>query len=148
MSHDDNDFYFGYGEGKDDDDSEVVAFNVARLRKRLDMSQTALAEAMQEAGQTHWRQNTVSRVETGKQALSFGEVRVLTDILGGDVMAGTFFSKSLRKSARGLQRAVVARRLKQADDALSQALTDIRELRGHFDDKYREAHRGEHHQED
>jgi transcriptional regulator with XRE-family HTH domain len=147
MSDDDNDIYFGIGEGKDDD-SEVVAFNVARLRKGLDMSQTALAEAMQEAGQTHWRQNTVSRVETGKQAFSLGEVRALTDILGGDVMAGTFFSQSLRTSARGLQRAVVARRLKQADDALSQALTDIRELRGHFDDKYREAHRGEHHQED
>ena len=54
----------------------------AWLRKRAGMSQEALAHAMFEAGQRHWYQTTVSRVERGKQELRMSEAVALLRILG------------------------------------------------------------------
>ncbi len=64
------------------DDMERIAWNIARLRKRAGMSQEALARAMVEAGEGHWRQTTVSRVERGKQGLRMSETIALLRILG------------------------------------------------------------------
>lgn len=64
----------------------TLSQNVTRLRKVCGLSQAALAEAMRERGQGHWRQTTVSRIETAKQAVSVGEAVELAAILG-DVLA-------------------------------------------------------------
>lgn len=52
-------------------------------RKRLDvrLSQAALAEEMRKIGQAHWHQNTVSRVEAGKQGVNSLELVSLQEIL-------------------------------------------------------------------
>ena len=55
---------------------------IAWLRKRAGMSQEALALAMVNAGQRHWHQTTVSRVERGKQELRMSEALSLLRILG------------------------------------------------------------------
>ncbi len=144
------------------DDMEVLAFNVARLRKRLGMSQTALAQAMQEQGLSHWRQNTVSRVETGKQELSVRELRALGEILG-PVLGGTDFAGTLAQAARGTLNAMLVLHLRRLHLALDKSMTElaqadaeIRWLRTAFDDDYEPTEQelegrgeglGEHHEE-
>ena len=72
-----------------DGDGATVGANIRQLRKQRGMSQTALAEAMREAGQSHWYQTTVSRVELGTQGLDLDEAGALEDVLGGGIWAGT-----------------------------------------------------------
>lgn len=121
-------------------DDELIAENIVRLRKSKGMSQAALADEMRSHGQDHWRQNTVSRVETGKQDLSFGELRVLTDVLG-NVLEGTSVGATM--SAVGKQLADAARerfvktRLRALDERLTAALDEVHQLRWMFDDDYR-----------
>ena len=121
-------------------DNETIAANVASLRKAQGMSQAALADAMRERGQDHWRQNTVSRVETGKQSLSVGEVIALEEILGGPLMRGTEFNARFKEFSAHVVRAGTAKRLKRADEALTSALEEIRELRWVHDDAFAKAH--------
>lgn len=71
-------------------DAETIGSNITRLREQKGWTQTQLGDAMQEAGQTHWRQTTVSRVERGGQDLRFAELAALVSVLGRDVLAGTF----------------------------------------------------------
>lgn len=129
------------GEEHPGDDAEVIAFQVARLRRHHGMSQTALAEAMRGAGKTHWRQNTVSRIESGKQGLTVSEVSALRTILG-DVLAGTSFSEKARQIADAITERATATRLRNAEAALStaqefieQALKEIQALRTANDDE-------------
>lgn len=66
-----------------------VAANINRLRMAKGLSQSGLADCMREAGATHWRQNTVSRIERGLQPPTFAEVEELASILGHGVLQGT-----------------------------------------------------------
>lgn len=76
-----------------DQSTQTVGASVRKARAAKGMSQKALATAMHDAGLTHWRQNTVSRVENGRQPLDVEELQALTVILGKD-----FLSESIRSS--------------------------------------------------
>lgn len=119
------------------DDDRVVAANVERLRKRAGMTQAELAHAMYSAGQTHWRQNTVSRVEHGRQKMGFEDLEAISGILG-DVLAGTAAGERLRKSAWGFQRRILNQRLGRLEGVLQDALDGVQELRMVYDVDYRE----------
>lgn len=112
-------------------DEQVVAANIARLRKRRGLSQGALAEAMQQAGATWWHQNTVSRVERGLQSVSFKDFDALTTVLPG-VFAGTDLDGISRATARAAERYVVLPRLREVEQQLEQALSHVRELQYAF----------------
>lgn len=71
-----------------DDVRRTMSANVVRLRVAKGWSQSDLAAKMQEAGHTHWRQTTVSRVENGKQRISADDLELLGEVLGGDLLAG------------------------------------------------------------
>lgn len=72
----------------------TIGENIRRLRKAAGLSQVQLADAMRDRGQTHWRQNTVSRVENGRQPLDLSEFEPLAEILG-DFLQGTPEAASL-----------------------------------------------------
>ena len=116
---------------------DVIAFNVVRRRKQLGLSQVALADAMREAGMDHWRQNTVSRIETGKQELTFREVKVLSQILG-NITAGIDSFDQVRRAAGELRDSILSRKLQRAEASLVAALEEIRELRSVFDVTFEE----------
>lgn len=78
----------------------TVGENVRRLRKAAGMSQAELAAAMRERGQLHWRQNTVSRVENGRQPLDFLELEPLGEILG-NILDGTAEAQSISRAFTG-----------------------------------------------
>lgn len=120
-----------YGVRRDGPDAQLVADNMRRLRKAAEMSQGALAEAMRERGETHWRQTTVSRVENARQTLTMGEHRALEDILGPEVIAGTELQKSLRKFAGAVSDAAVTWRVQRLEELLTEAgeyLDDLKRL--------------------
>ena len=54
-------------------------------RKARGMTQEDLARAMRGSGQEHWRQNTVSRVEAGRQEPSLHDARALIGLFGVDL---------------------------------------------------------------
>lgn len=138
---DENDYDIGFNLPADAGDQQRrIAANIAHLRKAAGMSQTALADAMRTAGQDHWRQNTVSRVERGAQRINVGEIRDLSRILGGSVLAGTRVDESVRDVGRSAIDAAVANKLARADRALSDALEQIRALRYVYDDKFSADH--------
>lgn len=120
-------------------DDETIARNIVRLRKAKGLSQSALADAMRERGQDHWRQNTVSRVETGKQSPNFGELRDLTDVLGNVLeetkLGGTLSSLGKHIAEKGRKR-YLDKRLRSLDERLTAALDEVRQLRWMFDDDY------------
>lgn len=123
----------------DEREDQLTGANVARLRKEKGLSQTALAEVMREQGHD-WHQNTVSRIENGRQSLSVGEVRHLGRILGGNVLAGTALGKSMSELASTLTDAAIANGLREAVAALAkamEALTDVQEL---IEDRNRASH--------
>lgn len=125
-------------------DREVVGANIARRRRELSMSQTELAKAMQVAGMTHWRQNTVSRIETGKQEISVREAEALRGIVG-DVLAGTDFASTVRQAAGEFRNKLLDRKLRAVEASLNAALEDVRWLRTVVRGKVEDD--GEHHEE-
>jgi transcriptional regulator with XRE-family HTH domain len=54
------------------------------------MSQRGLAAAMQAAGHA-WHHTTVSRIENGKQEVTWAEIAPLQRVLGGSILEGTGF---------------------------------------------------------
>jgi transcriptional regulator with XRE-family HTH domain len=60
---------------------EYLPDNLRRHRERRGMSQAAVARAMSDCGWS-WHQQTVAKVESGKQAPGWGEVIDLAQILG------------------------------------------------------------------
>lgn len=120
-------------------DDDTIARNIVRLRKAKGLSQSALADAMRERGQDHWRQNTVSRVETGKQSLNFGELRDLTDVLGNvleETKLGGAMSSLGKHIAEKERKRYLDKRLRSLDERLTAALDEVRQLRWMFDDDY------------
>lgn len=115
-------------QAKRDEDEATIGANIARLRKEAGLSQTALAEAMRAAGHD-WHQNTVSRVENGRQRLDVGEMEDLAQIIDGNFLAGTHVEETMRRLARTVVDRAVERRLKRAEVALAQASEALSELR-------------------
>lgn len=72
----------------DDAQAAAIGAQIKQLRKGSRMSQEELASRMRESEQTHWHQNTVSRVEAGKQRVNLAEIHALNAILGGNVIEG------------------------------------------------------------
>lgn len=113
------------------DDQSILGANIARKRRELGMSQTALAIEMRSRGISHWHQATVSRIELGKQPLGVREVQVLNSILG-DITIGTGAQEALvdlQYAAGGLRDRIFDRRLEQAEAALTMALDDLQWMR-------------------
>lgn len=116
--------------GKTDisEDDRVIAGNVKRLREAAGMTQAELAHAMFSAGQTHWRQNTVSRVEHARQKLGMDDLEAISEVLG-NVLEGTEVAQRISASAGALKRSLTLQKLRAADDALAEALMHVRGLR-------------------
>lgn len=119
-------------------DDAVMAANVMRLRKARGMNQTALADAMRAAGQGHWRQTTVSRVELGKQRLTGGEVMALQKILGNEVIDGTAMDTLMKVSYPRVREDAARRALAEAEQALAHALQTVQQLRALYTDDNQE----------
>lgn len=126
--------------GQDDD---LLAANVARLRRSQRLSQAALAEAMRAQGMTHWHQTTASRVELGRQRLTGGEVLALQKILGNEVIAGTELAGVTALAYPAVRSRLAQQALAQAEDALTQALNTVRELRAMFNDEQKDNGHGD-----
>lgn len=78
----------------------LINENMQRLRKAARLSQSELAQAMTERGRP-WHQNTVSRVELGKQEIdSLGDIIVLQEILGPELIEGTPLAQGMDVAAR------------------------------------------------
>lgn len=107
-------------------DRDVIAANVVRLRKSAGMSQNVLASAMRDHGHSAWRQTTVSRVERGVQELRMGEMRALSRILGEGVLAGTKLAATAQEIVAALPKLNVQRALRDAEENLKTALTEVR----------------------
>lgn len=77
-----------------------IGENIKRRRRELGISQKGLAEKMRERGRDSWHQNTVSRVELGRQdVVVYDDVLALQDILGSDLIEGTGWEPSDRVGA-------------------------------------------------
>lgn len=113
------------------DEKATIAANIQRIRKEQGLSQTALANAMQAAGATHWRQTTVSRVEQGKQEIRFDEVKALATVLGPDVFTGTSMKATpdAEVTLQGIRNGVTDSQLAKVEESLTSALTEVRRLR-------------------
>lgn len=120
--------------GATEADLRRVGANIRFARTEKGLSQAALADAMREAGQGHWRQNTVSRVENGRQEVYLGELDALERILGG-VLAGTELESALRDMGNTAQRVITVKRLRQVHQALIEAEKVISELRAIYGDR-------------
>ena len=69
-----------------------IGENMKRLRKAARLSQGELAQMMTDRGR-QWHQNTVSRIELGRQELdSLGDINALQGILGTELLDGTALS--------------------------------------------------------
>lgn len=117
------------------DGPEEIAANIVRLRKQKRLSQSDLAAMMRAAGAGHWRQTTVSRVETGKQALTWQDVQALEAVLG-DVTGGEGAESARRDAAASAEGALVALRLQALErdvrstmEALEGVLVAMSEIR-------------------
>lgn len=71
------------------------------LRKAAGLSQGELAERMRDEGRSNWWQNTVSRIELGRQAVvTLADIMALQKILGTEVVEGTELSAAMKDVAR------------------------------------------------
>jgi transcriptional regulator with XRE-family HTH domain len=104
-----------------DEDGVRIGRNLVSLRKEKGLTQTALADAMREAGQDHWRQNTVSRVEGGQQPLNLGEIRALSRIVSARLLEGTELAEGLRATAEEINALVIREQLTRATALLREA---------------------------
>jgi len=95
--------------------------NLRVLRERAGMSQAALAEKMTERG-ISWRQNTVGRVEAGRQPARFAEIEALAEILHTSI--GRFSWQSAEASATEMVYAAGAR-LRQRYEQVAQAVHEL-----------------------
>jgi transcriptional regulator with XRE-family HTH domain len=122
------------GDAESGSADERLAWNLRMLREQAGISQKAVAEAMTEKGHP-WHQSTVYRVESGKQAVSFGEATDLAAILGTAIDRFTWTSheaisteyvtsraRKVRQSARSAADAIVVllAALTVAEQALAQ----------------------------
>ena len=78
-----------------------IGFNMRELRKAAGLSQGELAERMRDEGRSSWWQNTVSRIELGRQAVvTLADIMALQKILGTEVVEGTELSAAMKDVAR------------------------------------------------
>lgn len=109
-----------------------IGENMQRLRKKAKLSQTELAELMTERGRP-WHQNTVSRVELGKQELdSIGDVNALQTILGVGILDGT--ALALGREADAWERNYVAKEATQEIGTIKARLEELGSAVGRLED--------------
>lgn len=65
----------------EDLNEEAFRRSVAKLREAKGWSQNRLAQELQEAGLSEYRQATVARLENGQRTLKLGEARVIASVL-------------------------------------------------------------------
>jgi transcriptional regulator with XRE-family HTH domain len=107
-----------------------ISENMKRLRKAAKLSQGELAEMMTDRGRP-WHQNTVSRIELGKQELdSLDDVIVLQGILGPDLIAGTPLARGMDASARVSFHSAAVQELKSIYSSLGELQQATRRLSG------------------
>jgi transcriptional regulator with XRE-family HTH domain len=103
-----------------DSDKEQVGINIAAARKAEGLTQIQLAEQMRQRGHG-WQQNTVSRIEGGKQALDVTEIEDLAEVLSTDFLAGTQLGAALDSLSRTMANQLIDNQLRQAEQALAAA---------------------------
>lgn len=103
-------------------DAETIRTNITTARKAAKMSQAEMGKAMASRGHEHWRQTTVSRVETGRQAIKVAEMETLSEILGVSVIEGTGLAQSSRDLGRQAREQAVLHRVRQVEESLLDAL--------------------------
>lgn len=104
-----------------------IGENIARVRAELKWPQGRLAAYMRAQGSTAWKQNTVSRVENGKQSPDLQEIGHLVHALGPGVLAGTIEEMLLQQSGGWFK-----------SKATERAIHDLYNLAGQLEDKIRE----------
>lgn len=105
-----------------------ISENMKRLRKAAKLSQGELAQLMTERGRP-WHQNTVSRIELGKQELdSLDDVIVLQGILGPDLIAGTPLARGMDSSARLSFHSAAVEELKSIYSSLNDLQQSVQRL--------------------
>lgn len=113
-------------EGDSGGDAEVMAQNIRRLRKERGWSQTKLAEAMNERFHADgfqdqdWYQNTVSRIEAGRQRVNGREGKLLIELLG-NVLVGTQSAERFAETAKTFTDHAVRQQVRDAREALKTA---------------------------
>lgn len=129
-------------------DARRVGSNIRYLRQEDGLTQSGLAEAMRDAGQTHWHQTTVSRIERGAQTPTAAELLTLEKLLGTGLLFGTEDDQMLQYAGRSIERKFVGDRLRHIDsmaveyaklgrqlDAMANDLTTVvGQLRDMYDD--------------
>ena len=98
-----------------------VAERLKARRLARDMTQDQLARAMRGSGLSHWRQNTVSRIEAGSQEVSLDEARALAGFFGADV----FDDHPMLQQ----DREVLAQRVDRLQSLLVEAMGEIESLK-------------------
>ena len=107
-----------------------IGERIAGVRAKKKWSQGRLAAYMRAQGSTAWRQNTVSRIETGKQDPSLQEIGHLVSALGTDVLRGTIEEMLLQQAGGWMK-----------TKATEQAIQDLYDLSGQLNDKIHDLHR-------
>lgn len=118
-------------------DNERIGQLIALHRRNKRISQGDLARIMREAGHDTWAQNTVSRVELGKQNLRMNEIETLREVLDADLLYGTDLSATIQRTGRQamLMKAQdharhVRNAMEELDIVLSRLEDDIESLKG------------------
>lgn len=117
----------------DPEEDKRIGSNVRFLRQERGFTQAQLAEEMQKAGQDHWYQTTVSRVERGSQSLTSAEVLALNEVLGSGVMHGTDFDATMKNLTNNLLSKAVTDRIAYIEQGMTEiqrVFNEIQELLG------------------
>jgi transcriptional regulator with XRE-family HTH domain len=120
---------------------ERFGANVRILRERAGLSQSALAAGMTERGHP-WHQQTVGRVEAGRQSLRAGELEALADILRTSIDRFTWGSAEASET-EFVYRA--GARLNQRYEAVAEAVTHLI-AEGVIAERVTEQHKGSEHE--
>ena len=123
------------------DEVAQVGQNVRALRQALGWTQSDLARRMVEEGARSWSQTTVSRVENGRQGITFRDGIALEDALSIDVWNGTSCAwppGAERAERKPRLNAVQLVEVREAHAAVRRADGMLHRLRLEMDPGYRE----------
>lgn len=116
-------------------DQELLAENIRARRQAAGLSQADLSSKMKKSGHTNWHQNTVSRVEAGRQMVRSAEYRTLTTILGPGLLDGTNAGGALRLAlANSMQSSVRAEFITRIEHIRDEAERQYLDLMSQLDE--------------
>lgn len=109
-----------------------LSANLKKLRRAAGLSQAELAKRMRELGRTNWHQNTVSRIELGKQeVIVLADIRALGEILDKGILRDTHLGRMLTDlGTKGLVLKLQAEveRAEQLHSELGDTISNIQEI--------------------